>query len=107
MKPLAKLKNIAEKLNVPYGIHQYTGESPEFCVYEIQEYEPALFADNRAHARIAHARLDYTLPANKSYDNLIWDISDMLVEAGFTDPVISVNHEEKYTTLQFSSEIKA
>ena len=57
IKPLEKLNRIAERLNVPYGIHKYEGEEPEFCVYQVDDIEPANFADNRAHARIAHVRL--------------------------------------------------
>ena len=106
MNVMEKLKTIAERLNIPYAVHEYVGEAKEFCVYEVQEYEPAAFADNRATAHIAHARLDYILPSNRSYSDLIWTISDLFTELGFTDPLISINHEEKYTELQFSSEIR-
>lgn len=95
IKPLEKLNRIAERLNVPYGIHKYEGEEPEFCVYQVDDIEPANFADNRAHARIAHVRLSYIQPIDKSYDAVMWKIIDLMTTEGFTEPLVSIDMQDE------------
>lgn len=106
-KPLEKLSNIAAQLGVPYGVHEYRGEEPEFCVYQVDSIDPDNFADNRAGARIAHARLSYIQPIDKSYDTVMWKIIDAMTAAGFTEPLVVVDMQTnlKRTVLTFSSEI--
>lgn len=108
IRPLEKLNSIAERLNVPYGIHKYEGEEPEFCVYQVDDVEPANFADNRAHARIAHVRLSYIQPIDKSYDAVMWRIIDLMTAEGFTEPLVGIDmqDETKRTVLLFSADIK-
>ena len=108
IKPLEKLNRIAERLNVPYGIHKYEGEEPEFCVYQVDDIEPANFADNRAHARIAHVRLSYIQPIDKSYDAVMWKIIDLMTTEGFTEPLVGIDMQDETnrTVLLFSADIK-
>lgn len=108
VKPLEKLRHIAEQLDVPYEIHKYEGPAPEFCVYQVDSIDPDNFADNRAGARIAHARLSYIQPIDKSYDAVMWKIIDLMTAEGFTEPLVGVDMQEetKKTVLLFSADIK-
>lgn len=107
-RPLEKLKNVAEQLGVPYGIHKYEGKVPEFCVYQVDDVTPDNFADNRAHARIAHVRLSYIQPIDKSYDAIMWKIIDLMTAEGFTEPTVGIDMQDdtKKTVLLFSADIK-
>ena len=106
--PLEKLSSIAAQLGVPYGVHEYRGEEPEFCVYQVDDVEPVNFADNRAYARIAHVRLSYIQPIDKSYDAVMWKIIDLMTAEGFTEPLVGIDmqDETKRTVLLFSADIK-
>ena len=103
--PLEKLKMIAEKLAVPYAIHEYNGTAKEFCVYEISDLDPELFADDRAQSYIASARLHYIMPAGGGFFQKSDEIADLLMSAGFTAPRVLIEHQEKRTILQFTTEI--
>lgn len=106
-KPLEKLSNIAAQLGVPYGVHEYRGEEPEFCVYQVDSIDPDNFADDRALDRIAHVRLSYIQPIDKSFDAVMWRIIDAMTEAGFTEPLVVVDMQinTKRTVITFSAEI--
>lgn len=103
--PLEKLKMIAEKLKVPYDIHEYNGTAKEFCVYEISGLDPELFADDKAQSYIASARLHYIMPAGEGFFQKSDEIADLLMNAGFTAPRVLIEHQEKRTILQFTTEI--
>lgn len=105
---LEKLKNVAEQLGVPYDIHEYIGKAPEFCVYQVDNISSDNFADNRAHARIAHVRLSYIQPIDKSYDATMWKIIDLMTAEGFTEPLVGIDIQDdtKKTVLLFSADIK-
>lgn len=103
--PLEKLKMIAEKLRVPYDIHEYNGDAKEFCVYEVNNIDPELFADNRAQSYTASARLHYIMPAGGGFFQKSDEIADLLMSAGFTAPRVLIEHQEKRTILQFTTEI--
>ena len=66
-KPLEKLKNIAEELNVPYAPYEYVGEADEYAVYAVTGIGGDNYANNRAQAHIAQVELDYIQPIQKSY----------------------------------------
>ena len=106
-KPLEKLKNIAEQLGVPYGIHEYKGEEPEFCVYQVDSVDPVNFADDKALDRIAQVRFSYIQPIDKSFDAVMWKIIDAMTDAGFTEPLVVVDMQTntKRTIITFSAEI--
>ena len=74
----------------------------------MDDVEPANFADNRAHARIAHVRLSYIQPIDKSYDAVMWRIIDLMTAEGFTEPLVGIDmqDETKRTVLLFSADIK-
>lgn len=103
--PLEKLKMIAEKLAVPYAIHEYNGTAKEFCVYEISDLDPELFADDRAQSYIASARLHYIMPAGEGFFQKSDEIAKLLMDSGFTAPRVLIEHQEKRTILQFTTEI--
>lgn len=103
--PLEKLKMIAEKLAVPYAIHEYNGTAKEFCVYEVSDLDPELFADDRAQSYIASARLHYIMPAGEGFFQKSDEIANLLMENGFTAPRVLIEHQEKRTILQFTTEI--
>ena len=103
--PLEKLKMIAEKLKVPYDIHEYNGTAKEFCVYEISGLDPELFADDKAQSYIASARLHYIMPAGEGFFQKSDEIAKLLMDSGFTAPRVLIEHQEKRTILQFTTEI--
>ena len=103
--PLEKLKIIAEKLKVPYAIHQYDGDEKEFCVYEVNCFDPELFADNRAQSYTASAQLHYIMPAGVGFFQKSDEIAKLLMDSGFTAPRVLIEHQEKRTILQFTTEI--
>lgn len=104
--PLTLMKEIAEKLNVPYAVNEYTGPAKEFCVYKEIEVAGNMFADNRAQEHIIPVEFHYIQPAGKSFNDKIFEIMDELIAKGFTEPQITiVNDSNKYTILQFSTEI--
>ena len=106
-KPLEKLSNIAAQLGVPYGVHECRGAEPEFCVYQVDNIDPVNFADDRALDRIAHVRLSYIQPIDKSYDAVMWKIIDLMTAEGFTEPLVVVDMQTntKRTIITFSTEI--
>lgn len=106
-KPLEKLSNIAAQLGVPYGVHEYRGDEPEFCVYQVDSVDPVDFADDRALDRIAHVRFSYIQPIDKSFDAVMWEIIDAMTAAGFTEPLVVVDMQTntKRTVITFSAEI--
>lgn len=106
-RPLEKLSSIAAQLGVPYGVHEYRGEEPEFCVYQVDSVDPVNFADDRALDRIAHVRFSYIQPIDKSFDAVMWKIIDAMTDAGFTEPLVVVDMQTntKRTVLTFSAEI--
>lgn len=107
IKPLEKLKNIAETLGVPHDIDKYIGPADTFAAYSMSEISGTEFADNRAQEHIASVRFDYTQPYNLSYQDKIFEIIDLLIDAGFEEPqvVVVTNEDYKYRILQFSTEI--
>lgn len=106
IKPLEKLKNIAEKLKVPYDMDKYEGPAHEFAVYTMTDISGDSFADDRAQEHIANARFDYTQPYNKPYQDKIFEIIDLMIEAGFEEPrVVVVNDSYEHHILQFTTEI--
>ena len=107
IRPLEKLKNIAESLNIPYSTDKYIGPAKEFAVYKMMDITGANFADNRAQAHIARVRFDYVQPINRSYQDKMFEIIDLFINAGFTEPsVVVVNNDNEETILQFTAEIK-
>lgn len=105
-KPLSKLKQIAEKLNVPYDMDRYEGPAEEFAVYAMTNIDGDNFADDRAQEHIATVRFDYIQPYNKPYQDKIFEILDLIVDAGFEESRVSVVIDsEKYRILQFTTEI--
>lgn len=106
VKPLEELKKIADKLNVPSGIDRYQGPAAAFAVYAMNEVDGDDFADDRAQAHIARVRFDYTQAYNLPYQDKMFEIIDMLIDAGFEEPsIVVVNDNYKYRILQFSTEI--
>lgn len=107
VRPLEKLKNIAESLNIPYSTDKYIGTAKEFAVYKMMDITGANFADNRAQAHIARVRFDYVQPINRSYQDKMFEIIDLFISSGFTEPsVVVVNNNDEETILQFTAEIK-
>lgn len=107
VRPLEKLKNIAESLNIPYSTDKYIGPADTFAVYRMADISGANFADNRAQAHIARVRFDYVQPINRSYQDKLFEIIDLFIAAGFTEPsVVVVNDNDEKTILQFTAEIK-
>lgn len=107
VRPLEKLKNIAESLNIPYSTDKYIGPADTFAVYKMTDISGANFADNRAQAHIARVRFDYIQPINRSYQDKMFEIIDLFINAGFTEPsVVVVNDNDEETILQFTAEIK-
>ena len=107
VRPLEKLKNIAESLNIPYSTDKYIGPANTFAVYKMVDISGANFADNRAQAHIAQVRFDYVQPINRSYQDKLFEIIDLFIKAGFTEPsVVVVNDNDEETILQFTAEIK-
>lgn len=106
IKPLEQLKSIAEKLNVPYDMDRYEGPEHEFAVYTMTEISGDNFADDRAQGYIASIRFDYIQPYNKPYQDKIFEIIDLMIEAGFEEPrVVVVNDNCEHRILQFTTEI--
>lgn len=106
-KPLEKLRQIAEELNVPYAINKYEGTADEFAVYGMTAVDGDSYADNRAQAHIARVEFDYIQPIQKSYTEILFRILFMIRDYGFTEPqVIVVNDSDKKTILRFITEIK-
>lgn len=104
--PLEKLKDIAEKLNVPYAIDKYIGQADTFAVYAMSGVTGTEFADDRAQEHIASIRFDYVMPHSQNFTNKLFEILDMLIDAGFAEPrIVVVNDNDKYHILQFSTEI--
>ena len=107
VRPLEKLKNIAESLNIPYSTDKYIGPADIFAVYRMEDISGANFANNRAQAHIARVRFDYVQPINRSYQDKLFEIIDLFLAAGFTEPsVVVVNNKNEETILQFTAEIK-
>lgn len=107
VRPLEKLKNIAESLNIPYSTDKYIGTADTFAVYKMTDISGANFANNRAQAHIARVRFDYIQPINRSYQDKLFEIIDLFLAAGFTEPsVVVVNDNNEETILQFTAEIK-
>lgn len=107
VRPLEKLKNIAESLNVPYSTDKYIGPADTFAVYKMADISGANFANNRARAHIARVRFDYVQPINRSYQDKLFEIINLFLAAGFTEPsVVVVNDNDEETILQFTAEIK-
>lgn len=107
IRPLEKLKNIAESLNIPYSTDKYIGTADTFSVYKMTDISGANFANNRAQAHIARVRFDYIQPINRSYQDKMFEIIDLFLAAGFTEPsVVVVNDNDEETILQFTAEIK-
>lgn len=107
VKPLELMKGIAEKLDVPYAVNYYKGSAKEFAVYSIKSVSGELYCDNRAQEHVAAAAFDYIQPINKAFQDKMFEISDLLIAAGFTEPQITiVNDSNTYTILQFRCEIK-
>lgn len=107
VRPLEKLKNIAERLNIPYSTDKYIGPADTFAVYKMTNISGANFANNRAQAHIARVRFDYVQPINRSYQDKLFEIIDLFIAAGFTEPsVVVVNDNDEETILQFTAEIK-
>ena len=105
VKPLELLKQIAEKLNVPYGINSYRGKSTEFVVYTLESVSGECYADNYPTEYTATVKLNYIQPANKSFEQKIFDIMDLLIDFGFTHPMDNVVYDDDRIILQFTSEI--
>lgn len=107
IRPLEKLKNIAERLNIPYSTDKYIGPADTFAVYQMVDISGSNFANNRAQAHIARVRFDYVQPINRSYQDKMFEIIDLFINAGFTEPsVVVVNDNNEETILQFTAEIK-
>lgn len=107
VRPLEKLKNIAESLNIPYSTDKYIGPADTFAVYKMADISGANFANNRARAHIARVRFDYVQPINRSYQDKLFEIINLFLAAGFTEPsVVVVNDNDEETILQFTAEIK-
>lgn len=105
VKPLELLKQIAEKLNVPHGISIYRGDAPEFIVYTLESVSGECYADNYPTEYTATVKLHYIQPANKSFEQKIFDIMDLLIDFGFTHPMANVVYDDDRIILQFTSEI--
>lgn len=106
-RPLEKLKNIAEELNVPYAPYEYIGEADEYAVYAVTGIGGDNYANNRAQAHIAQVELDYIQPIQKSYQAIVFRIIDLMIAAGFTEPtVVIVNDSNIRTILRFTAEFK-
>ena len=105
VKPLELLKQIAEKLNVPHGINSYRGKSTEFVVYTLESVSCECYADNCATEYTATVKFHYIQPANQSFEQKIFDIIDLLIDAGFTHPRADVVYDDDRIILQFTSEI--
>ena len=107
VRPLEKLKNIAESLNIPYSTDKYIGQADTFAVYKMTDISGANFANNRAKVHIARVRFDYIQPINRSYQDKMFEIIDLFINAGCTEPsVVVVNDNNEETILQFTAEIK-
>lgn len=106
VRPLEKLKEIAEELNVPYAPDKYIGEADEFAVYKMTDIRGEFLADDRAQEHAAEVRFDYVQPIKKSYQETLFKIIDLMIEAGFTEPDVTIiNDNNEYTILQFTAEI--
>ena len=105
VRPLERLKKIAEKLHVPHGINMYRGNAPEFIVYTLESVSGECYADNYPTEYTATVKLHYIQPANKSFEQKIFDIIDLLIDAGFTHPRADVVYDDDRIILQFTSEI--
>ena len=103
--PLERLKKIAEKLHVPYGINAYRGKSSEFAVYTIESVSGECYADDCATEYTATVKFHYVQPANKSFEQKIFDIMDLFIDSGFVHPRADVVYEDNRIILQFTSEI--
>ena len=103
--PLEKLKMIAEKLKVPYGIHEYNGDEKEFCVYEINDIFPEFTVDDRTKKNTVTARLHYIMPSGEGVFDKCDMIANLLIDSGFTAPRVLIEHQAKRTILQFTTEI--
>lgn len=105
IRPLEKLREIAEKLGVPYAIDKYIGSAESYVVYRMTGMDGEAYADDRAQAHIAHVRFDYIQPIQKSYNDVMFSIIDMFIEAGFSEPdIVIVNDDNKDIILQFTAE---
>ena len=64
------------------------------------------YADDIAQAHIAHVRFDYIQPIQKPYNDVMFNIIDMFIEAGFSEPdIVIVNDNNEDVILQFTAEI--
>lgn len=107
VKPMKKLKKIAETLKIPYATDQYIGTADIYAVYRMETVSGADYADNRAQAHIARVRFDYIQPINQPYQDIMFKIIDLMTAAGFTEPdVVVVNDDNTDTILQFTADIK-
>lgn len=107
-KVMQRLKKIAQSLGVPFAVNRYKGPAHEFAVYMIDGVDGRLIADNRAQYHIASVQFHYVMPNDRSFEDKVFQIIDLMRENGFAEPrVVVVNDENSQSQiLQFSSEIR-